>query len=145
MSEFFGLLARYLEPYAWSQTYGPVSLLLSMLVNTCSLPYNDEVAHLSSAESGYLLEVSGRRVPMVHDPFSAVFAGTLAVSAHYRIPRNSGRIAGSEVSLVRASSTFHGFIEIAGDRVIIDLRYRGSDDHEDAVGWSGEYRLEPMR
>ena len=102
----------------------------------CSRGRNDERASFSPLRTGYLVELTGKRHRLVHDPISWL-AGTSYDETHeLELPRLEGTIAGREIK----GFSYGGTIVISENRMQIALTHGDQSEHS---SWNGTYVLTP--
>lgn len=118
------------------------ALIMPLLIIGCSTVYNYENARVYSRNSFYVLELKGKRRLMAHDLISAIKAETYEATLEIMLPRNSGRINGSDIVVKRGHYKYSGYVDIQAKTIVVDLKYINTDKNElQESGWSGSYKF----
>jgi len=102
---------------------------------SCFGARNNERAYFSALRSSYLVELSGKRHRLAHDPI-ALFSGSYDETHELELPRLEGTIAGREIR----HFNYGGTIVIADKKMTVALT---QGDRGEASSWNGTYLLSP--
>ena len=103
---------------------------------------NYKTAYIETGKQGFKVTVKGKRLYMVHDPFSLFLRKTYEDSMQYFIPRNKGVIKGEELPSKSGNYKSVGTITIQNNIIKINLSADNYDDKKlEPDTWNGEYKL----
>jgi hypothetical protein len=112
------------------------------LVAGCGDDENFRDAYYWRTNSGYVIELKGKRIGMAHDPITALMRRTYDSKLVLEVPRIQGVVSGKEIPVQPGWYKYLGQIDIAGERMVVDLYYDNTDQkRRDRVSWNGEYVL----
>ena len=120
-------------------------IIFSLLLFGCNSDSNDPVAQFIKFEGRYEIIMTGRRLYISHDPWSAIFRESYATSTTLVVPRISGEVRGDE--LPKKDGFYHqqGSIKFTEDKMIVNLFFVNTDDGKlQSISWNGEYELKEI-
>jgi hypothetical protein len=97
---------------------------------------NYEQAYFSPQRSGYLVELSGKRHRLVHDPVSLIVGTSYDETHELELPRLQGTIEGREIKHFK----YGGTIVISDNRMTVALTCGDAGENS---SWNGTYVLSP--
>jgi hypothetical protein len=103
---------------------------------------NDRVATYQKIDERYLIEVSGTRTAMAHDPSALLRHKTYQKLWQFDVPRVEGKIDGSEIRQKPGFLPYVGSITIHAKKMVVSLAADNYSYHElETVEWNGSYTL----
>jgi hypothetical protein len=120
-------------------------LFLLSLIALPGCATNNSTALYRYNGSSYVVELTGRRNKMTHDPISALFAGTMNTNLLLFLPRLEGTVPGNELLVDGRRNMYSGQVSFDGSSMTVDLHYENPVVHRrDALSFNGRYRLRPQ-
>ena len=117
-----------------------VVLCFAMLAGACwerCATTNDERAYFAWDGHVYRVEMKGWRLPLVHDPLSALRIRTREETETMELPRIEGVVEATELGL---PSHWDGRVVITNRKMTVDLYYRDEGTRR-PWSWNDEYTL----
>jgi len=119
-----------------------VSLVLCLTGCVGPKPHNIETAKYKKVGNRFLVEVTGTRWGVVHDPIALMAQKTYPASQQFDLPRIEGLIEGREIHQKPGHYSYLGSISIHGATMSVDLTVDNYDDKRvDPCSWNGTYVL----
>jgi hypothetical protein len=115
---------------------------LLLYFSGCVSAGNNQVATYQKIGDRYLIEVSGTRTEMAHDPIELLKHKTYETRWQFDVPRIDGKIDGKEIRPKKGFLPYVGTITIHGSKMTVSL---SSDNYVykklERVDWNGSYTL----
>ena len=101
-----------------------------------------KIAFATKVGDTYQLKFTGREYPMAHDPVAMLLREPHEVTYVLNVPRITGVVDGSEISVKKGSYQHMGSISFSGNKMRVDLYFDNFDDNrKDPSALNGEYTL----
>jgi hypothetical protein len=117
--------------------------LALILLNSCSKPKNEKNATLIEKDGHLFLKLTGKRIPLKHDPASIYSNELVNDSIFISIPEwKDGIIKGKDIPVEKGYYKYQGYISINTDTVKVNLVIINTDDDKTVPEtWNGIYYL----
>ena len=103
---------------------------------------NNEIAEIKSAQSGYELTLTGKRLNNSHNLISVFSKKTYLDTLKILLPRKKGTINGGEIKVKKGNYKYLGTIDIENKKINLDLYYNNYDNNtKEPLIWNDKYEL----
>lgn len=118
------------------------ALLLFTIATLTGCATTDLTAMYRDNGGSYVVELTGSKRRMAHDPFTLVFGGTVPDNVLLFVPRVTGTVKASELRVDGGGRKFTGEVSFSGSMMTVDLYDVDTmSNKSESFWWNGHYLL----
>lgn len=118
-------------------------IIFSLVIISCSGSKNNDTAFLVPKNNQIFLQLTGKRLPLVHDPISAFTSKAINDTLLINIPYlKEGIINGRDIPVEEGYYKYQGYINFSKETVSVKLQIIDSDSKKNVEEpYNGMYKL----